>query len=261
MNNIDLATVLERLPPVDLAELESSAALLTRRDRKYLVSLRDVERLVERLASSSRVLTIDSMRAFHYESVYFDTPGLVSYLGAAHRRPRRFKVRTRSYLDSGRSMLEIKTRDPRGQTVKQRLDYHLGLRDLLDASGRGFVTACPLIGAQGLALEPVLSTRYLRSTLLLPEGARVTIDVGLRAAIPDGRMVALADMAVIETKSLRAPCEADRSLWSLGNRPIRVSKFCTSLSALRPELPSNKWTQALRRPWIVAGAAGVAAVA
>jgi hypothetical protein len=258
MNDIPLAAVLERLPPVDLAELEARAALLTRRDRKYLVPFRDAARLVA-LLPSSRVLTIDGRRAFDYESVYFDTPDLVSYLAAARRRPRRFKVRTRAYLDSGRCMLEIKTRDPRGHTIKQRLAHPFELRDELDESGRGFVTACPLIGADGLALEPVLSTRYVRSTLLLPEGARVTIDVGLRAATPGGESVALPGMAVIETKSCGAPSAADRALWRLGHRPVRLSKFCTSLSALRPELPSNRWTQALRRPWVVAGTATAAA--
>jgi len=38
---------------------------------------------VELLAPSARVLAIGGRRAFRYESVYFDTPDLVSYLSAA----------------------------------------------------------------------------------------------------------------------------------------------------------------------------------
>ena len=53
-------------------------------------------------------MTADGRRWFRYRSHYFDTPTLSSYLAAAHRRPRRHKVRSRSYLDSGQHFLEVK---------------------------------------------------------------------------------------------------------------------------------------------------------
>jgi hypothetical protein len=46
------------------------------------------------------VLEIDGARSFAYDSTYFDTPDLDAYLLAATRRRRRFKVRTRTYVDS-----------------------------------------------------------------------------------------------------------------------------------------------------------------
>ena len=54
------------------------------------------------------------------------------------------------------------------------------------------------------------------------------------------------------SKSPGPPSVADRALWSLGYRPTKVSKFGTSLAVLRPELPSNRWTRALRAPWVLA---------
>ncbi len=254
MSSPELDAVFGSMPSVCLDELEASAALLTRRDRKYLVPWADARLFVDELTSSSRVLEIGGRRSFHYQSVYFDTPDLVSYLGAARRRPRRFKVRTRSYLDSGQCLLEIKTRDRRGRTVKQRISHPIDARGRLGGPGRDFVEACPLISEQAPALQPVLITSYTRSTLLLPENARVTVDVDLRSLVGDGRSVALPAMAVVETKSSGAPSTADHALWGLGYRPVKVSKFCTSLSALYPTLPSNKWTQALRRPWSIEAA-------
>ena len=82
----------------------------------------------------------------------------------------------------------------------------------------------------------------------------MTIDTDVEARTPDGRLVLLARMAIVETKSAGPPSDADRALWSLGHRPTRVSKFGTSLAALRPELPSNTWTRALGRPWLVSDA-------
>ncbi len=243
----------ERLAPIGLAELEAVAGLLTRRDRKYIVPLPVIAELVERLGDGARVLEIAGRRSFRYESVYFDTPDRASYLGAARRRSRRYKVRTRSYLDAGRCLLEIKTRDPRGRTVKERREHAIGARDRLDTGDRLFVRSCPLIGGRVVALEPALTTRYARTTLVVGAGgARVTIDTDVDARTPDGRLVVLAGMAIVETKSPGPPSEADRILWSLGHRPTRVSKFGTSLAALNPELPANKWTRALRQPWLVA---------
>lgn len=251
MTSAWLQADLTHFPIVSLTELEQQAALLTRRDRKYLVPRAEAERFVAALAPVCRVLEIDASRAFDYQSVYFDTPGLDSYFDAAHRRPRRFKVRTRWYLDSGLSQLEIKTRDPRGRTVKQRMPHACERGHQLERSEREFVAGCPLIGDTATRLHPVLTTRYTRSTLLLPEGVRVTIDVDLRSAGPDGRMVSLPGMVVIETKSGGGPSLADRTLWDLGHRPLKVSKYGTSLAALYPGLPSNKWTRALRRPWAI----------
>jgi hypothetical protein len=43
---------------------------------------------------------------------------------------------------------------------------------------------------------------------------------------------------------------------ALGVRPARISKFCTSLAAMWPDLSANRWVRALDRPWVV-GAAGL----
>ena len=242
---------LARLAPVSLAELDAAASLQVRRDRKYLVPAALGDELVARLGDAARILEIDGRRRFAYESVYYDTPDLVSYLAAARRRPRRFKVRTRTYLDSGASRLEVKTRDGRGRTVKERHDHPAAAGTTLAREELRFLAAIPMVDGRATALRPVLVNRYDRSTLLLADGGgRVTIDIGLAAASGDGRGVELVDTLVVETKSAGAPGLADRVLWGLGVRPTRVSKFCTSLAAIHPDLPANRWNQALRRPWV-----------
>lgn len=243
---------LDRLPPVRLDELDNVAALLTRRDRKYILPIPAAERLVEALEGRCRVLEIEGRRHFRYESVYFDTADLISYLGAARRRTRRFKVRTRSYLDTGRCLLEIKTRDARGRTVKERHEHPFEARDRLGSTDLIVLRSCPLIGDQVRAMGPVLTTRYTRSTLLMVvAGVRATIDTDVQARGADGRIAALPGMVILESKSPGPPTDVDRMLWAMGYRPTKVSKFCTSLAALDPALPSSKWTRALRQPWSV----------
>ena len=139
MRNPRLRELLDHLPAIELGDLESAAALLTRRDRKYVVPAETAEHLVAALDGRCRVLEIEGRRRFRYESVYFDTPGRASYLGAARRRPRRYKVRTRAYLDTGHCALEIKTRGAHGQTIKQQHDHQIDRRDRLDAEAREIV--------------------------------------------------------------------------------------------------------------------------
>ncbi|MBN1174812.1 MAG: VTC domain-containing protein, partial [Micromonosporaceae bacterium] len=101
------------IEPISLEELNQQAALQTRVDRKYVLPLGEVEDLLQRIEESARVLEISELRSFGYESVYFDTLDWASYLLAAYRRRRRFKIRTRTYVDSGKCWLEVKTRGSR----------------------------------------------------------------------------------------------------------------------------------------------------
>ena len=263
----------EHLATTSLAELNSAAGLLTRVDRKYLVPLERAQELVGGLTSKARVLDIDGRRRFSYASTYFDTPGLEAFMLTARKRRRRFKVRTRTYLDSGLCFLEVKTRGARGTTVKRRMGYHPDDASRLTGPGRSFVAVClASTGVTGpaaareiaAALRPVLATTYERTTLHLPDAeARATIDTALTwrrltpgapqalrpahltAAIDDGEPVAVADIAVVETKNPATPSPADRALWDAGHRPTRISKYATGMALLHPELPANRWYRTL----------------
>jgi hypothetical protein len=243
------------LPPIGLDELTERAALQTRVDRKYLVPAGEVDGVLAGVGPDTMVLEIDGARSFGYESVYFDTPDLVSYLLAARRRRRRFKVRTRTYLDSCRCWLEVKTRGSRGHTVKHRLEYEPD-QHVTVAPGRQFIDSVlddeSISGTCGMVFEPVLVTRYRRSTLLLPAAeSRVTIDTDLTWEHGRSRL-RLPELAIIETKTGSTASCVDRLLWSCGYRPLRISKYATGLAALRPDLPATRWRRTLRQHFALA---------
>lgn len=235
---------------ITLDELVGEAALLTRLDRKYLVPAARLPDLLDRMPDDVRILEIDGRRGFAYRSVYFDTAGLDAYLAAARRRRRRFKIRIRTYLDSGLEFLEVKTRGGRGMTVKERIPY-AGDGARLDPAGRAHTDSALAgagIPADGYEFQPVLATFYRRSTLYVPStGSRVTVDTDLAWMLPDGARVRMPDSVIVETKTARAASDVDRLLWSLGHRPCSISKYATGLAALRPELPANRWRPVLRR--------------
>jgi len=246
-------SALDHLPAVSLEELNDRAELLTRTDRKYVIDPAELDAVAAGLHPTGmagvRVLEIDGRRSSRYESTYLDTVGLDSWTGAAHRRRRRWKVRTRMYADTGERWLEVKTRGLRGTTVKERLPH-----DGRDVSGPAAAWVRDRLGAAHVhdvdpaGLVATLHTSYLRTTLLLPgDAGRATVDRDLRWVSGHGA-ADVGDVLVVETKSgTPRPGPLDRRLWELGHRPVRISKYGTGLALLTPDLPRNRWHRVTSR--------------
>ncbi|MEG3614735.1 polyphosphate polymerase domain-containing protein [Isoptericola haloaureus] len=255
-------SAVEHLAPITLDELNAEAALQTRVDRKYVLTADETRGLLAALDPATRVLEIGGARTFTYSSTYFDTPDLVTFHQAARRRRRRFKVRTRTYVDTGGTFLEVKTRAARGVTVKERCPADPAACTL-DDDAVEFVddrlAAARLAAPPSSGLAPVLRSRYRRTTLLTPD-ARVTLDTALTwwhlapdAGGHDGARdrADVGDLVVVETKAGTAPSSVDRLLWRSGHRPDRLSKYATGLAVLRPDLPDHPWRR-LRRERLAA---------
>ncbi|MGB3829213.1 MAG: polyphosphate polymerase domain-containing protein [Ornithinimicrobium sp.] len=235
------------LPAVTLQEVNENAALQVRVDRKYIVRPDTWSTVLAALDPAPSVLDIDGLRCFRYSSTYYDTVGLDSYHDAARSRPRRYKVRTRRYLDTGSQAVEVKMRSSSGATVKSRqwLDASEA-RGLLPAAALSFVGGFERIGHRAHQLTEVLTTTYERVTFVTAH-ARVTVDRHVSAADARGQRMDYGDLLFVETKSAVGAGAVDRALWANGIRPTRISKYCTSLAALRPDLPSNTWSRTIRR--------------
>ena len=182
--NATLNSLLADLDVIGLDDLNKHAAMLTRVDRKYALDAATALAILSRLPEDALVLQIAGQVSQGYASTYYDTPDMDSYLLTALKRRRRFKVRARTYLSTGTSFLEVKTRGPRGLTVKKRMpiqQHEAGVP--LAGERRSWVTSKVEKTGYGHlvpALEPVLAGTYERNTLLLPGGAgRATVDTKL----------------------------------------------------------------------------------
>ena len=251
--NATLNSILADLDAIGLDDLNKRAAMLTRVDRKYALDAATASAILIRLPEDALVLQIDGQVSQGYASTYYDTPDMDSYLLTALKRRRRFKVRTRSYLSSSASFLEVKTRGPRGVTVKKRMpiswdeagaplagERRQWVAGKVEKTGYGHLVP---------ALEPVLAGSYERNTLLLPGGVgRATVDTNLswRSLRTDGTEVARPDLVIIETKSGATPSVVDHLLWESGVRPVKISKYGTAMAAMH-RLPANKWHRTLDR--------------
>ncbi len=249
------------LPALTLDEVNERAALQTRVDRKYVLGPDTWGDVLSSLEPAPGVLEIGGRRSFRYSSTYYDTAELDSYRDAARGRPHRYKVRTRHYLDTGTSAVEVKMRSSSGATAKSRhwlTAPSAQPRGVLGPDAATFVGEIARIGDTAHRLTEVLTTSYERVTLVTAD-ARVTVDQHVSAADVLGRHLDYGDLLIVETKSAGGVGAVDRALWASGVRPARISKYCTSLAALRPDLPASRWSRSIRRYLPTAAAAAAAA--
>jgi hypothetical protein len=258
-----LAAAADRLAPVSLEELNAGAALLSRIDTKYIVDAAAFEAFAERVADRARVLEIDARRLFTYETIYFDSHSLLTYRAHVQRRRRRFKCRSRRYVESGLHVYEVKLKGTRGRTVKHQLAIDSDEHGAPSARTDDFVRRVLLDNYGQPLLEPLVPTlgmRYRRLTLLLPASAeRVTCDFGLvfgKGSPGEPRLA--PDHVILETKSERGRGVADRILRDLGARPVSCSKYCAGIALTRKQVKRNAMRSLLRRYFVASAAASAA---
>jgi hypothetical protein len=104
-------TGLDALPRITLAEVLAAASATTRVDRKYLVPVERVEAFLAEAPASLRLLTIGDRLSTGYRSTYFDTADLLTCRAHVQGRRRRWKARSRLYVEDGLCRLELKVRD------------------------------------------------------------------------------------------------------------------------------------------------------
>ncbi len=106
------------MPAVTLDQMKG-IRLMNRIDTKYVLPQRLLAPLLEQAAMNGyRIQQIDGARACRYDTLYYDTPSREMYRLHHDRRLVRQKIRTRTYVESGSTFLEIKNKTNKGRTRK-----------------------------------------------------------------------------------------------------------------------------------------------
>jgi hypothetical protein len=235
--------------PIGLADMVGSADLQDRVDVKYLVRRPVAEAVLAALSGTHGVLEIEGERCFRYATTYYDSIDLRSARDHLQGRRRRFKCRSRHYVDTRLRVFEVKLKGPRGRTVKHALVCDEPAPDgPLSGPALEFVHTS-LEAAYGLAppgpLLPVVSTTYRRMTFAAIErGERLTLDIDLDV----GGARLNGEWALLESKSRNGRALADRLLREHGVRPAACcSKYVLGAVLAHPRLPRNAVQPLLRR--------------
>jgi hypothetical protein len=242
----------EHFRTLSLDELNSKAAMLERRDNKYVVNKDTLMHFLSDVGDHFDVLNIKGIEQFSYDTSYYDSEQHDCYHHHHQGRRRRCKVRIRTYREARLTYLEVKLKDKRGQTVKRRMKTSGEVAQTLSDEQQCFVGYCyrELYGdSLVITFKRVLDMTYRRSTLVARAGGeRMTIDCQLRFFDTSGEIQLDDDIYIVETKSSNGNGIADKYLRTLHQHPAnRCSKYCTGLAMLHSTLPHNKFKSTLVR--------------
>ncbi|MBQ6952536.1 MAG: polyphosphate polymerase domain-containing protein [Bacteroidales bacterium] len=247
--HLSFTEALEALGTITLEEMDS-IKLMNRIDSKYLTTEAMLLRILsEAAAAGYRVLVTEGMRISPYDSVYYDTAGLKMFYDHHNRRLVRQKVRTRSYVNSGTTFLEIKRKNNKGRTKKKRIG--IPATELMDF--RADPAACDYLAGHSWftapELSPVLETLFHRITLVNPAlTERLTIDTRLCFKnFRTGKETSLQNAVIIELKQDgRAASQMKNILLDLRVKPMRISKYCIALTLTDPLAKSGRFKVKVR---------------
>lgn len=227
----DLA-VWRRMPTLDLDRI-AAVRLMNRVDTKYLVDERRCMELLELAADQYYVQIIDDCRACRYATLYYDTPQWDMYHLHHNRRLTRQKIRTRTYVETGVTYLEVKNKSNKGRTHKRRmaLDRSLFAAAATDTAAADFLRREARYTPE--TLSPSLATRFVRVTLVnhaMTE--RLTIDFDLhfdnvRAAGGGNKdMNGLGDMDTIGCGNMNTIGRGDMDINGCGDNGMTGMDNC-----------------------------------
>jgi len=219
-----LQDILASYRPFTLEKAEA-VKLMQRIDTKYLVTADDALRLLADVRDDYHVLEIALHRTGIYTSTYYDTNDRKMFYAHVTGRFPRYKVRERHYSQNGLKFMEIKKKNNKGRTSKQRVVIS---KDSNKAK-EWIPKKAPFHTDE---LTPALTNSFERITLINNEQTeRVTLDFNLQFRTPTGDVTPVYDrIAIVELKQNKtAASPLKKYLRSKGIRPNGVSKYCMGI--------------------------------
>lgn len=241
----ELDAIIQQFDPISLSEMEG-VKLMDRLDAKFTFRVDQFPGILQEMLPHYRVLEVKGARANRYETLYFDTDDFALFARHHSGKFARYKVRFRRYVDSDLCFFEVKAKNNKGRTVKQRIRRDAILRAVEGDAEDLLRQATPL---RANDFKPVLWVHFTRFTFVsktTPE--RVTIDLNLayenKAARVDFPKLVIAEVKQ-DKSSLNSPfirIMRERRIWQ-GS----MSKYCFGIVNLYPRVKMNLFKERVKQ--------------
>jgi len=243
----EIIALLGTFKAISLDEV-AKASLMRRKDSKYILSVTDLPQILPEIRPEYRVLEIEDQRSHGYVTHYFDTPDLEMYQMHHRGKANRHKVRFRKYGTSDLHFLEVKTKNAKGFTIKNRVKTNGMGASILTTEEEFLLSHTPY---QASNMVPVLGNQFNRITLVrLDQSERITLDYGLHfMRLDTDQSIDLPGVSIAEIKyrGLLAGSPFSNALRGIHVTPDRFSKYAIGTSLLRPELKQNRFKMKIRK--------------
>ncbi len=243
MQEID--AILRDFEPISLEDMES-VKLLDRVDTKFTFRIAQLPSVLGGMRPHYRVLEVNGVRANRYETLYFDTDSLSLYASHHSGKFIRHKLRYRRYVDSDLCFFEIKAKNNKGRTIKQRIRGRAICPGIEGEAEELLKKETPLTATD---FKPILWVNFTRLTFVgktTPE--RLTVDINL--AYKNGTAeLHFPKLVIAEVKQDRASSTSpfirlmrDRRIWE-GS----MSKYCFGIVTLYPRVKMNLFKERVKQ--------------
>jgi hypothetical protein len=207
-------------------------------DTIYVFTRAQLPGFLELLRDHYFVLDINGGRMFRYESLYFDTADFELYNHHYCGRLNRYKVRFRKYVESGLSYFEIKFKNNKGRTIKNRIP-HAAVEAIEGKAGDFLVQHAPLDPAR---LKARLWVNYTRITLVSRDFTeRLTLDLDLHFK-SNGDTRNIDNLVIAEVKQGRTGQSAFSKIMKEHHiRKGSISKYCFAVASMFSNIRINNF--------------------
>jgi len=215
-------------------------------ESKYILHESQLKEILEKLIPEYYVLLIRGKSILPYQTLYYDTEDFSMYHAHHNRKMNRYKIRIRTYLTSEERFLEIKFRSNKGRSEKTRIISE-NISGLPDGLHEDFIQNHTLY--KSAELKPNMETSFFRTTLFhKTHHERITIDREIMFR-NGNESVSLPGLVILEAKTPRHQNSSllIRHLKETKILSMRMSKYCTGINLLYPQIKSNRFKERLNR--------------
>jgi hypothetical protein len=233
-----ITSTLEEFDPITLQEMDD-VKLLDRTEVKYFFSAQKIPAILRQIMPYYRVLDINGVKLNSYETLYFDTHDFSMYLTHQAGRSNRYKIRFRKYVESNLCFFEIKFKNNKGRTIKERIK-HPGIPDSIADKAADFLAEkTPFTSTM---LVPKVWNNYCRMTLVNRYSKeRLTIDVNLGFR-DDAKSVDVPNLVIAELKQEKSKASPFMKVMKeMGIKEGSISKYCYGVIYLNEGIKKNNF--------------------
>lgn len=216
-----------------------SVKLMDRTDTKFVFNSAELLSILSELIIDYKVLEINNSRISKYESLYFDTPNFDLYHKHQTGKLNRYKIRFRRYVESNLNFFEVKFKNNKGRTIKNRVKQEEVFRTIRNQAKELLNDKTNLLSEN---LEPKIWVNYSRITLVnknSPE--RVTIDLNLHF-VKDEQIKYIQNLIIAEVKQDKTSSSPFMKLMKKHHiRQGSISKYCFGIITFFEKIKHNNF--------------------
>lgn len=236
---------LEQFEHIGLKDMDK-VKLMNRKDTKYWFNASFLCNLLNDIHNNYFVMEINKETILPYATRYYDTSVNAMFQAHHNGKLNRYKIRKRCYLSSSIGFLEVKYKNNKGRTIKQRVRSEYISRDFTHLETDFLSSRTPY---QVHDLKVSLNNNFSRITLVNKNfRERCTIDLNLKFSY-NSQQTHLEDLIIVEIKSDGFSSDSPLA-FALRNQRIKksgFSKYCIGRVLTDHSLKRNAFKHKIRR--------------